>query len=87
VRGDDVQMAEMLRSVLIIAGGLIGLFFASLFATGLGLLVSHAYISMAYTLSVTAIGALFAAVNFRMALRALHSKPHRAEQSHSHISA
>ena len=74
----------MPRSIPIIAGAVIGLFFASLAATGLGLVISHAYISLAYTLSVTAIGTLFSVVSFRMALRALHDKPHH---SHSHLSA
>lgn len=65
----------MPRSIPIIAGAVIGLFFASLAATGLGLLISRAYLSLAYTLSVTAIGTLFSAVSFRMALHALHHKP------------
>jgi membrane protein implicated in regulation of membrane protease activity len=78
----------MTRSILIIAGAVIGLFFASLAATGLGLLLSHAYVSLAYTVSVTVIGAVFAAASFRMALRALHEKPqHGPEQPHSHFSA
>jgi hypothetical protein len=71
----------MTHYLAIVGGAVIGLFFATLAATGLGLLISHASEAVAYTLSVTAIGAVFATASFRMAIHALHSKPPENKRS------
>ncbi|MBV8477729.1 MAG: hypothetical protein JO249_21300 [Acidobacteria bacterium] len=63
----------MKRSFLVAIGVIIGLFFAAIAATGIGLLLSEPYLSKPYTVTVTVtiLSVLLAYVGFRVARTAL----------------
>ncbi len=64
----------MKRSFLVAIGVIIGLFFAALAVTGVGLLLSQPYLSRPYTIVVTILSLLLAFVGFRVATDALQTK-------------
>lgn len=66
----------MVRPLLVVIGSILGLYFAFMAATGIGLLLGDPYLSKPYTLTVTILMILLAYVGFRVAGSGLHhTKP------------
>jgi hypothetical protein len=62
------------RPLLVVIGSILGLYFASMAATGIGLLLGDPYLSKPYTLTVTILMIFLAYVGFRVASNAFHTK-------------